>query len=76
MLAIKDHKVDEMSVHQSPKLTFDFIVLITLVVWLLLVILIRIGGSISYRTASSAACVVFPLIEECKMTLLSVCHLI
>ena len=59
MLTIKDSKFDEKSVHHSPKITFDFIVRNTLVVWLLLrVILIRIGGSISYKAASSATCLV------------------
>ena len=62
MLTIKGSKFDEKSVHQSLNITFDFIVLNMVVVWLLLVILlIRSGGSISDKTASSAACVVFPL---------------
>ena len=65
LLTIKDSKFDEEYVHQSPKITFDYIALNMLIVWLLLVILIRIDGSKPYKTASSATYVVSPLSDVC-----------
>ena len=63
---IEDHKVDGKSVHQSPKITFHFIVLITTkyVSCMLFSDYINTDWWLKfiYKTASSATCVVFPLI--------------
>ena len=61
MLTITDSKDDERSEHQSTKITFYVIALITSKSVSCMVASGYIGGSESYKTASSATLVVFPL---------------